>query len=44
MVIRDRDRTNYENFIDPLVLSDLILDIVKDDKTFYQNEIVLRKS
>ena len=39
-----KDRLNYENFIDPLDLSDLILDIIKDNKTFYPNEIVLRKS
>ena len=39
-----KDRSNYENFIDPTDLSNLILDIIKDDKTFYQNEIVLRKS
>lgn len=39
-----KDRSNYENFIDPIDLSSLILDIIKDDKTFYPNEIVLRKS
>lgn len=39
-----KDRANYENFIDPQDLSDLILDIIKDNKTFYPNEIVLRKS
>lgn len=37
-------RPNYHNLIDPNDISSLIYDIIENEKTYYQNEIVLRKN
>lgn len=37
-------RPNYDNLIDPNDVSSLIYSIIDNDKTYYQNEIILRKN
>lgn len=39
-----KHRPNYENLIDPNDVSSLIYDIIENNKTYYQNEIILRKN
>lgn len=39
-----KHRPNYENLMDPNDVSSLIYDIIENDKTYYQNEIILRKN
>lgn len=37
-------RSNYDNLMDPNDIASLIYDIIDNDKTYYQNEIILRKN
>ena len=39
-----KHRPNYENLMDPNDVSSLIYDIIENDKTYYQNEIILRRN
>lgn len=39
-----KDRPNYETFIDPNDIASLIYDIIENKKTYYPNEIILRKN
>lgn len=38
------DRSNYENLINPDEVSELIYEIIENKKTYYSNEIVIRKN
>jgi len=38
-----KHRPNYENLMDPDHISDLIYDIIENSKTYYLNEIVIRR-
>jgi short-subunit dehydrogenase len=39
-----KDRQNYDNLIDPNDIAALIYGIIENEKTCYQNEIILRKN
>jgi short-subunit dehydrogenase len=39
-----KDRKNYDSLIDPNDIATLIYDIIENEKTCYQNEIILRKN
>lgn len=39
-----KHRPNYESLIEPTDIATLIYDIIENKKTFYQNEIIIRKN